>query len=578
MPPLSFRKTLTPAQKELFSRWIEQGATYEKHWSYTAPTKPAEPIVKSSKWARTGLDRFVLERLEKDGLQPRPEANRATLIRRVAFALTGLPPTRDEVAKYEADQSPTAYEAMLQRYFDSPRYGEEMARHWLDVARYADTHGLHLDNEREMWAYRDWVVRAFNRNAPFDQFTIEQLAGDQLPNPTTEQLIATGFNRCNVTTSEGGSIEAEFLYRYAVDRTATTVQTWMGLTGGCAVCHDHKYDPLSAREFYSLYAFFYSAADPAMDRNIRNTDPFLPLPSPEQTALLTMLKAEEFKSKNQLDATAAKLVMLDPADAEPKLGKQPVEDVWLDDIVPLGASVKSTSRNVPAWSLAGGVGFQPAVRGVGFQPAISKKERQAGSLSHIEVPFGERSLRQAFASMYQDRFENFSMPYVIPENATITVAVRLDPHEPPHSIMLELVTSKGTRRAIWGDAEKLGSGAVGTPDRLRVGDLPKPGIWSVVGVDGEQLKLTGGESLKGFALAQFGGIVNWDVLMATGELAPSDDPRASFKAFWKNRAGQDSPGVPDDLKAALKHWLGKIILLFACGRDRNRCNANLRFC
>ncbi len=524
MPPLSFRKTLTPAQKELFSRWIEQGATYEKHWSYSAPTKPAEPTVKNAKWASNAIDRFILERLEQNGLTPRPEANRATLIRRVAFALTGLPPTREEVAKYEADQSPTAYEAMLQRYFDSPREGEEMARHWLDVARYADTHGLHLDNEREMWAYRDWVVRAFNRNAPFDQFTIEQLAGDQLPNPTTEQLIATGFNRCNVTTSEGGSIEAEFLYRYAVDRTATTVQTWMGLTGGCAVCHDHKYDPLSAREFYSLYAFFYSAADPAMDRNIRNTDPFLPLPSPEQQALLTNLKRDESRAKSQLDAAVAKLAVSDPADATPLAGKQPVQDVWLDDIVPLGASVKSTSRNAPAWSL----------------------------VSDARVPFGERSLRQAFASMYQDRFENFSMPYVIPENATISVAVRLDPHEPPQSIMLELITSKGTRRAIWGDAEKLGVGAVGTPDRLRVGDLPKPGVWSQVKVSGEQLKLTGGESLKGFALAQFGGIANWDLLRAEGELAPSDDPRASFKAFWKSRAGQDSPGVPDDLKAALK--------------------------
>jgi len=524
MPPPSSRKQLTAGQKELLQRWIEQGANFEKHWAFVAPTKPEVPQPKTQKWARTPVDQFLLARLEKEGLAPRPDANKATLIRRVAFSLTGLPPTPQEVAQFEADASSDAYEKMVDRYLSSPRYGEEMARHWLDVARYADTHGLHLDNEREMWAYRDWVVRAFNRNLPFDQFTIEQLAGDLLPNPTTEQLIATGFNRCNVTTSEGGSIEAEFLYRYAVDRASTTIGTWMGLTGGCAVCHDHKYDPLTMKDFYSFYAFFYSSADPAMDRNIRNTNPFMSLATDEQKKLIADLKMAEGKAKHALDEAAKKAEYVDPAIRDMQPVVEHVEDVLLDDVFPLGAAVKSTSRNAATWSIA----------------------------ASDEVPLGKRSLRQAYGSTYSDRVENFSITYPVGAKATISVAARVDAHEPPQAIMLELNTSVGVRRAIWGDAQQLGTGEVGKPERLRIGDLPPGGKWTRLEIAGEQLGLKGGESIKGFVLAQKGGVVNWDALTVAGDVARGDDPRASFKVWWRSRAGQDSPGVPGDLAAALK--------------------------
>ncbi|MBI3408929.1 MAG: DUF1553 domain-containing protein [Planctomycetes bacterium] len=286
MPPPSSHLTLTARQKDFLKKWIAEGAVYQKHWSFESPVRIDLP--KSTKW-NNPIDAFIAARLERAGLKISPEADRPTLIRRVAFALTGLPPTITEVDAFVSDKSADAYEKMVDRYLASKHYGEEMARHWLDLARYADTHGLHLDNERQMWPYRDWVVSALNKNMPFDQFTIEQLGGDLLPKPTREQLVATGFNRCNVTTGEGGSIDAEWVYRNAVDRTATMMETWLGLTGGCAVCHNHKFDPLSAKEFYSLYAFFYSAAGPPLDNNALLSDPFMKLPTPAQAQRLAQL-------------------------------------------------------------------------------------------------------------------------------------------------------------------------------------------------------------------------------------------------------------------------------------------------
>ncbi|MFM8224081.1 MAG: DUF1549 domain-containing protein, partial [Planctomycetaceae bacterium] len=300
MPPPSTMKPLTPAQQEILKNWIEQGGAYQQHWAFSPPVASEPPANTRPGWNENPIDRFILARLTAEGLEPRPEARRHTLIRRVAFAVTGLPPTLAEIEKFERDESPQAYEAMVDRYLASPRYGEEMARHWLDVARYADTHGLHLDNVREMWAYRDWVVGSFNRNLPYDQFTIEQLAGDQLPNPTRDQLVATGFNRCNVTTSEGGSIEPEFLFRYAVDRTSTTVQAWLGLTAGCAVCHAHKFDPLSQREFYELAAFFNNTTQPAMDGNAKDTPPILPVPLQEDREQFARVNAAVGVARQQL--------------------------------------------------------------------------------------------------------------------------------------------------------------------------------------------------------------------------------------------------------------------------------------
>src|SRR5262249_34212796 len=268
MPPAKSHKTLTAAQKELLKRWVAAGAPYQAHWSLIAPVRPPLPPVKDAGWVRTPVDRFILAELEKRGLRPAPEADRYTLARRLSLDLTGLPPTPEEVAAFVNDPSPTAYERYVDRLLDSPHFGEHRGRYWLDAARYADTHGIHFDNYRQIWAYREWVIRAFNQNMRFDRFTLEQLAGDLLPNPTPAQAHASGFNRCNITTNEGGAINEEYLVLYTRDRTETTSAVWMGLTANCAVCHDHKFDPITQREFYSLAAFFNHTTQAAMDGNV----------------------------------------------------------------------------------------------------------------------------------------------------------------------------------------------------------------------------------------------------------------------------------------------------------------------
>lgn len=278
MPPKSSHKELTPQQIATLTRWVKEGAKYEAHWAYIAPTRPALPKVKNAAWVRNPIDRFILARLEAAGLTPAPEADQRTLARRLSLDLTGLPPDPKDVEAFVADKSPNAYEKLVDKFLASPQWGEHRGRYWLDAARYADTHGIHFDNYREMWSYRDWVIEAFNKNMPFDQFTIEQLAGDLLPNPTLDQRVATGFNRCNITTNEGGAIDEEYKVLYTRDRTETASAVWLGSTLNCAVCHDHKFDPFSQKDFYSMSAFFNNTTQNAMDGNIKDTPPIVPVP------------------------------------------------------------------------------------------------------------------------------------------------------------------------------------------------------------------------------------------------------------------------------------------------------------
>jgi hypothetical protein len=274
MPPKDKGEPLTPAEVAKLKEWIEQGARWEEHWAYLKPQRPALSAVRRQTWARNAIDYFVLDRLEHEGLEPAPEAGRATLIRRLSLDLIGLPPTPQEVDAFVADQSPDAYEKVVERLLASPHYGERWAQPWLDLARYADTNGYENDARRTIWPYRDWVIRAFNRDLPFDRFTIDQLAGDLLPHAGLEERIATGFHRNTMVNTEGGTDDEEFRNAAIVDRVNTTMEVWMGTTMGCAQCHNHKFDPFSQTDYYRLFAIFNSTADHG-----RSTDPTITLPA-----------------------------------------------------------------------------------------------------------------------------------------------------------------------------------------------------------------------------------------------------------------------------------------------------------
>ncbi|MBL8793401.1 MAG: DUF1553 domain-containing protein [Planctomycetia bacterium] len=290
MPPKELGRPLTERQIQLVRRWIEQGAKWEKHWAFLPPQRRVPPS--GGVWSRNPIDGFIRARLEHDGLQPSSEADRTTLVRRVTLDLTGLPPTPAEVDAALQDASPDWYETVVARLLASPRYGERMAVRWLDAARYADSNGYQDDGERYMWRWRDWVIDAFNRNMPFDQFTVEQIAGDLLPNATLEQKIATGFNRNHRINAEGGIIPEEYAVEYVADRLETTATVWLGLTLTCTRCHDHKYDPIKQSEFYQLFAYFNNVPESGRGFKYGNSPPYMKAPTPDQQAQLQAADAK----------------------------------------------------------------------------------------------------------------------------------------------------------------------------------------------------------------------------------------------------------------------------------------------
>lgn len=514
MPPPESKKTLSDGEKATIKRWIEEGASYQKHWAFEAPARTVVPEGSGSE-----IDRFIAASLKKKGLALSAEADRSTLIRRASMALRGLPPTIEEIDQFLADTTPNAYEAMVDRFLASPFYGEEMARHWLDVARYADTHGLHLDNERQTWAYRDWVVAAFNRNLSYDRFTIEQLAGDLLPNATQDQLIATGFNRCNVTTSEGGSIDAEYVFRYAVDRASTTAQVFLGLTAGCATCHDHKYDPITAKEFYSLYAFFHSNADPAMDGNALLTQPVVKVKPEGYDAKMAALADAETAVKKLMEEKVASVPYQDPADLQPRPQVQDLEQIWFDDAFPAGAQV-----------------------------GVSGHET---TFVESPVQLGKKSLKRSGAAMAQDYYQAGATALEVPQEPRFFLHVYLDPQDPPEEVMIQFHSDGWKHRAVWGQ-DLIDFGTKGTTERFVAGNLPATGQWVRLEVPGASMGLTAGTKIVGFAFTVHGGTAFFDAMGVIGRSDPATDPLQSFTAWRAAQKGKDTAGAPADVNGWLK--------------------------
>lgn len=407
MPPEYSRKSLDPNEVETLRAWIEEGAEWTGHWSFQIPKRPALPAVRDVDWSRNPIDRFILARLESEHLAPAPEANRRALARRAALDVTGLPPKPNLLAPFLADQEPGAYQRYLDRLFSSKAYGEHRARYWLDAARYADTHGIHIDNYREMWPYRDWVIKAFNRNLPFDQFTLEQVAGDLLDNPTMDQLIASGFHRCNATTNEGGVIPEEYEVIYAKDRADTTGTVFLGLTVGCATCHDHKFDPITQRDFYAMTAFFRNTTQYVMDGNISDTPPFIIVPREEDRERYAELTSSLRDTRASLNGFA----------------KSPGErfEAWLTAgtyarlTAPLGAN--GPSLHATATHVSGGGSNEEVVlkEGVAVSggPAENLDAFEFSGDGYVELPASEINTDNAFSIALWVRHPQEAGSYVV---------------------------------------------------------------------------------------------------------------------------------------------------------------------
>jgi len=528
MPPPSSNKKLTPHEIELLQQWIKQGADYKLHWSYVKPRRPGLPRVDDPSWVRTGIDHFILERLDQAELKPAPEADRVTLIRRLTLDLTGLPPTRDEVDEFVKDASADAYDKLVDRLLASPHFGERMAQEWLDLARYGDTNGYENDSDRAIWKYRDWVIDAFNRNMPFDQFTIEQIAGDLLPEATPEQKTATGFSRNVTYNEEGGADPDEYLTKYAVDRTSTTASVYLGITMGCAECHDHKYDPVSQKDFYSLLAFFNSIEG---EKGAQGHDvplpPLLTFPTPEQSEALQRARTQLAEVDARIKQELAQFKLEDASSGASDVPlAEPREYVWVDDALPTGAAPQGNEVE-KSWQW-------------GEQPA---NQAFSGKLWHTRTAKG----------LSQHYFTGAAPGLSIGEGDKLFAYVFLDPQNPPKTVMLQFNDGSWEHRAYWGE-NLVAWGQEGTAGRLPKGPLPTVSGWVRLEVDARAIGLAPGSIVHGMAFTQVDGKVFWDKAGLVTRTPQAPLPCESLAAWEKFELGPPNPPskVPQPIRDILQ--------------------------
>ncbi|MFN0131499.1 MAG: PSD1 and planctomycete cytochrome C domain-containing protein [Phycisphaerales bacterium] len=513
----------------LLERWITQGAPWSEHWSLSPLAARPAPPVRDERWPRSTLDRWVLARLEGDGLTPSPEASRAVLLRRASLDIIGLPPTPEKVAEFEADASDGAYERAVDRLLASDRFGEKWARWWLDLARYADTKGYEKDERRTMWPYRDWVIRALNADMPMDRFARDQLAGDMLPGASLDDRVASAFHRNTMTNDEGGTDDEEFRTAAVVDRVNTTMEVWQGLTAGCAQCHTHKFDPITHTDYFKLFALFNSTED-------RD----LPDDSPTELILSDADRAELDRVRARIDELDRTIAAALPNEADESLWQippPPLESteaelrVWIDDRLPTGSN-----RHVEGLP--------------GPWPWVTKGPKRAS---------GERVFGGTATAAAQAYITDAYPPLEVRPGDRLFAEVYIDAANPPSEIMLQWFAgdSGWEHRATWGEARLTYGGTDGTASRRRIGDLPTAGQWVRLEFAAEDVGLAGAR-VSGWAFSQFGGTVHWDRAGVLSKL-PIDTRHTISAARWldieRQREGRGLPAaVRDAAMKAVEAW------------------------
>jgi Protein of unknown function (DUF1553)/Protein of unknown function (DUF1549)/Planctomycete cytochrome C len=512
MPPPETGLKLTSLEIDLLRQWIQDGAPWQEHWSLEPPHEPIPPVLENQDWPRADLDRFVLSRMHQAGLSPNPPADRYTLIRRLSLDLIGLPPTPEQVKAFVNSTAPDAYERLVDSLLESPHYGQRWASLWLDLARYADTKGYEADRRRTMWPYRDWVVNALNEDMPFDEFTVEQLAGDLLPNATDKDLVATGFHRNTMTNDEGGTDDEEFRVAAVMDRVNTTMTVWMGMTMGCARCHTHKYDPITHEDYYKFFAIFNNTAD--TDR--MDEEPKLTVLSRSTRDQLATLYTQRDEHRRQLDAMVKPSTYHDPGRTEPKPG--PAFVPIIDNLLP--STITPDTDDPWPWSSEKGPHAETRVWTI-----------EAGDL------FKQRF----FTGMYPS--------YTVVKGDILSVAVRIDPDAPTRELMLQVHTTDDSweHRAYWGE-NLIAFGTDNTPARLSIADRPEPGQWMTLEVQTAALGLSPGDQIDGLAFSQHAGRVSWSRAGVLSTQPTSQDWLTSMSVWLEAEAARDHTGLDENLQ------------------------------